>query len=151
VYGLTDKKENIKTRFRTLYVQLPLELGGDIGEKKSLSIYGGIKIGYRLVNESKWNFMHTEYQYEISSGGTLMLIDSVGPNEEQSKLATHSSDIAAEIGFREILSGKLTLEERVDASLFTVMDFGDASYGPTLHQVTGEIVLGWKLKRPLAK
>jgi len=149
VYGLVDKKENIKTRVRNLYIQLPLEFGISFFEKKSFAIYGGVKIGYRLLNESTWNYMHTSYNFEISNGGTVVFIDSIGPKAESSELPTHSSDIAVEIGFRQSLNDHLSVEERIDASLISTVDFGDAVEAPTLNQVVGEIVLCWKLnKRP---
>jgi hypothetical protein len=143
--GITEEKENINTRIRDFYVQLPITLGVSFDPKGAYYAFFGLNIGYRLVNGSNWEYQHTTYNYDFSKYPPVFL-STTGPTEESEKIKTNSSDFSVEVGFGQTLSNRLLLEERFYPSLSTTVYFGAAN-APSLHQATLEVTLGWKLNK----
>jgi len=132
-------RKNIESRYRNLYLLIPIELGYGFGKTQSLYAFAGFNAGVGITNSSNWTYSYMYTQYGVETNGDIDTV-SGGPDEIQETLETNGPLIAIEFGLGKILFDRLMIEARVNTGLNVMSEFGGENL--RLKQTTAEVVVG---------
>jgi hypothetical protein len=136
---------NIKTRFRNLYIQLPLEIGIPIGTSRSFAIWGGVKASVLAANAGIWESSSIENTIDWTSYGPI--VSEVDTTLESKKPGMNKFDFAIELACSKHFKNKWLAEARIYKGFIAVNSNAASSHTERLKQLTFEVTVGMLLNK----